>query len=468
MSSSQCFVPPFPPTRFDLTPAEIESSAKQICDTTKSLVDQLVHRNDSDNNFANTILPFIEAENNRLRKSRLLQFLKSTNPNQSLRDASIKASKLLADAELDLFMRADFYKAVSAVGEKGKQVDPEYQYYMEKLGEEFEQKGLGVSENTEALARFTAIGKRMISLQIEAFNNLNNDSSGLWFTIDDLQGLPPSFFENRRTNEVLIEPSTSERETKIWVSTKEADVLPILKLAKNSESRKRMFLARDNRCAENIPLYKEMFTLRDEAARLLGFEHHAAFRIHYKMAKTPDTVMKFLNNLEIHLKDHRNSEIDAMLKLKQTDTKAMAVADNLGRLFLWDRAFYDRILKENECVFDQKLVTEYFSLKRSLEVMLQTFEHLFGTRVQPYVAKPEEVWHEEVSVYTIWDADDQNGFLGWLYFDPYPRDGKYTHFGHYNLQPVRIMSKSLDKVLTLKLRATHLPRANVSIHQLYS
>jgi Zn-dependent oligopeptidase len=68
--------------------------------------------------------------------------------------------------------------------------------------------------------------------------------------------------------------------------------------------------------------------------------------------------------------------------------------------------------------------------------MFKTFEHLFGTRIQSFTASAEEVWHDNVSLYTVWDSDNNNSFLGWLYIDQYPRDGKYAHFGHYGLQQV--------------------------------
>jgi metallopeptidase MepB len=444
MAFLQTKIPPHPPLRFDITPADIELGATSLCGKTASLIDSLVRREDGHYTFTNTILPFIEAENARLRTFRWLNFFNSTNPDPDLRNASNKASKLLTDAELDIFMRADFYKAVSLVRDRSEKLDPEYEIYLKRLSEVFEQNGLNISGNAEAINRFAAIQKRLTSVKMEAFKNLNGDSTGLWLSINELQGLPPSFFEKRITRERKQEPAISGTVSEVWVSIKESDSLPVMKFAIQAESRKKMFIAKEHRCERNIPLYREIFILRDEAARLLGFEHHAAFRIHYKMAGTPGYVLKFLDDVEARLKDRRDDEIKAMLQLKHKDVQSTNAKTN--QLFLWDKTFYDRINKENKCSFDQTLVTEYFSLTRSVEVMLRTFEHIFGIRIQAYKPSPGEVWHEDVSMYTIWDADDQDAFLGWLYIDPYPRDGKYTHFGHYSLQPVRVsLLRSLTK-----------------------
>jgi metallopeptidase MepB len=459
MSSIQNRVPPCSPLRFDVTPDDIESEAKQICDRTSSLIDTLAHRADGNFTFANTVLPFIEAENIRLQKMRFLQFFKSTNPDPTLRATSLHVSKLLVDAQLDLFVRPDFYKAISAVQKKGEELDLEYHNFLRSLGDEFERNGMGLAKNPEALARFTAIKKRLNWLQIETLHSLNNEKSGLWFSVDELQGLPGNFFEKRKIQAEQPDQDFSEANTKIWVTTKEADWLPILKLATNAESRKKMFLATQHRGTNNIPLYEEMFILRDEAARLLGYEHHAAFQAHYKMVKDMNTVVTFLDNVEARLKSSRDHELDAMLQLKQNDVHSPWTADERPeRLFLWDRNFYDRIRKEKECSFDHILVTEYFSLQRSLEVMLRTFEHLFGIGVQSYKPGPGEVWHEDVLMYTIWDADDNEAFLGWLYMDPYPRDGKHTHYGHYNLQPVCISCRPHIHSLLKSSLGLHIPQ----------
>jgi Zn-dependent oligopeptidase len=42
---------------------------------------------------------------------------------------------------------------------------------------------------------------------------------------------------------------------------------------------------------------------------------------------------------------------------------------------------------------------------------------------------------EDVVVFMV--ASQSSGrFIGYIYFDFHPRDGKYSHSGHYSLQPV--------------------------------
>jgi metallopeptidase MepB len=47
------------------------------------------------------------------------------------------------------------------------------------------------------------------------------------------------------------------------------------------------------------------------------------------------------------------------------------------------------------------------------------------------------VWHEDVQVFSVWDEEAQgSGFVGYLYLDLFPREGKYGHAANFNLQPV--------------------------------
>jgi metallopeptidase MepB len=80
--------------------------------------------------------------------------------------------------------------------------------------------------------------------------------------------------------------------------------------------------------------------------------------------------------------------------------------------------------------------------------MLKIFEELFGLEfveivgedraaVAPTGKGDDIVWHEDVQVFSVWDdAGEGNGFVGYLYLDLFPREGKYGHAANFNLQPV--------------------------------
>lgn len=122
------------------------------------------------------------------------------------------------------------------------------------------------------------------------------------------------------------------------------------------------------------------------------------------------------------------------------------------KLFAWDEDFYLRLRKERDLKsgLDLTSVPEYFELDNTLRVLLGLYVRLFGTRFERISLDSQGqselsgplVWHEDVQMFAVWDVvndDDGTGeeddeFLGYAYFDLFPRDGKYGHRGCYALR----------------------------------
>ena len=110
-------------------------------------------------------------------------------------------------------------------------------------------------------------------------------------------------------------------------------------------------------------------------------------------------------------------------------------------------ALYDRLMEEKDYQLDQQLISEYFPLQTTIRGMLEIFEHLFGLHFVEVVGKDRDsispsgkgndiVWHDEVQVFSVWDDEGEgSGFVGYLYLDLFPREGKYGHAANFNLQP---------------------------------
>ena len=193
-------------------------------------------------------------------------------------------------------------------------------------------------------------------------------------------------------------------------------------------------------------MFKEAILLRDEAARLLGYPDHASFRIEDKMAKSPKTVLDFLNDLKVRLAPGGVKEIEHLVEIKKADVASRGESFD-GNYYLWDHRFYDRLMIEQEYSIDENAIAEYFPLRPTIGGMLKIFEELFGlvfveltpedrARLSP-TGKAEDIsWHEDVTIFSVWDdAGEGGGFVGYLYLDLHPRPGKYGHAANFNLQP---------------------------------
>ncbi|KAL9079288.1 MAG: hypothetical protein Q9157_001811 [Trypethelium eluteriae] len=340
-------------------------------------------------------------------------------------------------------MREDIYQLVDAALQKKENLDPESQRLLEKSYKDYVRNGLKIPAGPQR-DRFKEIKKRLSDLSITFQKNLNEENGGIWFTPKQLEGVPEDVTSGLEKGK----PGT-ENEGKIRVTFKYPDLFPTQKYAKDPETRHKMFIANENKLNQNIEIFKEAVLLRDEAARLLGYPNHATFKIEDKMAKTPKTVDDFLSDLRTKLAPGGLKEIEKLKELKKSDFASRG-GNYDGRYYLWDHRFYDTLMLEKEYSLDQQRIAEYFPLQNTILGMLHIFEELFGLQFieikgdeRDALAKnfsiskgSDIVWHEDVVLFSVWDAEDQgSSFVGYLYLDLFPRDGKYGHAANFNLQP---------------------------------
>lgn len=427
--------PPQAPPVFTATPSSIIEETKRFIGVSRKLTDDIVGQlKEQDASFEKVVLPMAYDENRQGLVARILGFYQSVSTDQQLRDASTEAEKLMDDFSIEASMREDVFQLVDAALKKGDKLDPESQRLLEKEHKSYIRNGLNIPAGPKR-DRFKEIKKRLSQLSIIFQKNLNEEQGGLWFTPEELDGIPEDVLSGLK-----------KEDGKRLLTFKYPDLFPTLKYGKNSATRQKVFIANENKCNQNVPLFREAILLRDEAARLLGYPNHAAFRIEDKMAKTPKIVDDFLADLRARLSDGGVSEISTLKELKEKDLESRGEKYD-DRYYLWDHRFYDRMMEETDYSLDQQLVSEYFPLHTTIEGMLKIFEELFGLvfvevtgsdrdNISPSGKGSDIVWHDEVQVFSVWDDEGEgSGFVGYLYLDLFPRQGKYGHAANFNLQP---------------------------------
>jgi metallopeptidase MepB len=165
------------------------------------------------------------------------------------------------------------------------------------------------------------------------------------------------------------------------------------------------------------------------------------------MAKSTDTVMSFLDELRDRVLPYRSREINELLDFKKADIGARGLQHD-GKLYIWDIAFYSRILREKKYSVDQLEISQYFPLHFTVSAMLKIFGELFGlvfvevqdvndrAKISPTGRAVDIVWHEDVLLFSVWNDDTSpDAFVGYLYLDLHPRPGKYGHAAQWGLRP---------------------------------
>lgn len=75
--------------------------------------------------------------------------------------------------------------------------------------------------------------------------------------------------------------------------------------------------------------------------------------------------------------------------------------------------------------------------------MMRIFETLFGLDFVEVTDETKHVWHPDTKQFRVYNEKTSDGkeqtFVGWLYLDLHPREGKYGHAANFNLQPVCVL-----------------------------
>lgn len=424
--------PPQPPPVVTTTPSALISSAQQIINHTRSLHAALTASISPANATAATVLPALaEAENGLITISRLLESYGGVSPSVSIRNASEQAKELFAAFKIETAMNEKLFALVDSVlkGKSGE-LDNDSRRWLEKVRREHVANGLSLPPGPER-ERFKEIKTRIGELENRFQRDLKDARSGtggIWFSREALDGMDETILRRFQVGD-------GDNKGLLKVGFGNSDYLAVLRMAKNADTRKRMFVAADNAMSSSAPLLKEAIILRNEAARLLGYPSHAALTTSDRMAQNPQTVEVFLTQLQSGLATAVQEEIQGLKTIKKDYVEAQGKRFD-GRYFIWDHLFYHSISLKKDYAIDQQLVSEYFSYGSVVSGMLGIFEKVIGLRFSE-IDKTGKTWHDDIQLYGVWNAEDLGGeFIGYLYLDLYPREGKSNNPWSLNLVPV--------------------------------
>jgi len=270
---------------------------------------------------------------------------------------------------------------------------------------------------------------------------------GLWFTRGELDGCAESWIATLTKGRG---DGSSKEEDRFLVMTHHGDdCAHILRSATSGETRRTVFLAGQRRNPENVERLGRLVRLRDEVARLLRFENHAALKMQETMMSSVDKLQERLVALQTKLMPLAEAEIAKLVELKKAELEHTGrVADDFNTFYSWDRTYYQNLQMKKDYSIDQAKVSEYFEVNHIVLEMLRIFEGLFG---MVFVPMPElDTWHRTVSPFSVWDgAMEGGGFLGYLYLDIFERPGKFSNQYHSRVQPVCRFDPVENKQLTV-------------------
>lgn len=269
----------------------------------------------------------------------------------------------------------------------------------------------GALLNAEDKAKLLDIDTRIGLAQIKFSTNLLADNKAFKLEITDkadLAGLPQN----------VIDAAASE-DGKSWVFTLDKpSCIPFLQYADNRALREKVYKAYygrgdNNNENDNKAIIKEILQLRQQKAKLLGFESFAHFVLDEKMAKTPEAALDLLNKIWE----------PAVKRAAEEKAELQKIADREGagiKIEGWDWFYYTEKLRKEKYALNDEAITPYFKLENVLQGAFDCATKLYGVKFVKRTDIP--VYHPEVSTYEVLDSEGNH--LSIFYTDFFPRDTK--------------------------------------------
>jgi oligopeptidase A len=275
----------------------------------------------------------------------------------------------------------------------------------------------GAELQGDAKTRYAAIQERMAELSQKFSENALDatDRFALYVEKETLEGVPDDVINTAR--------AAAEKEGKdgYKLTLKMPCYLPVMQFAKSSDLRHQLYRAYVTRASDqasnefaaldNSALIKEILQLREEEAKLLGFQNYAEVSVATKMADSPAKVISFLRDLAQRARPFAEKDLEDM---RQFATDHLDMQNPQA----WDWPYIGEKLKEARYSFSEQEVKQYFTAPKVLQGLFKIIETLFEVQIHEDKAP---VWHPAVGFYRI---ERKGQLVGQFYLDPPARAGK--------------------------------------------
>lgn len=193
---------------------------------------------------------------------------------------------------------------------------------------------------------------------------------------------------------------------------------PFMQHCQHSHLRQQVYLAKMSVGSagdeyDNSDLIRRIVNGRLEEAQMLGYPTFAHWALHKRMAKEPSAVYALLDELLEAYKPIALEEIEQISAFAHE-------RGHEGELASWDWSYWAEQYKQAHYELDDEMLRPYFELGRVIDAVFGLATTLYGITFVERSDLP--VYHADVRVYEVHDAD--GSYLGLLYNDFFPRDGK--------------------------------------------
>ncbi|MBQ2874560.1 MAG: M3 family metallopeptidase [Bacteroidales bacterium] len=341
--------------------------------------------------------------------------LMEADTNDEMQQIAESVSPMLTEYSMYVSLNNDLFQRVKAVYEKKDELglDPDQMKLLEDNYKSFVRGGANLSDEDKALYSKWSEELSLITLQFS--KNVLAATNAYVLNITDstqLGGLPDFV-------KTMAAETAAEKGLEGWAFTLDApSYSPFLKYSTERELRKQIWTAYNTRAIggenDNTEIVKKIVDLRIKIADILGYETYADYALEERMAKNKVTVNEFIKNLLEPSMEFAKKDV--------ADVYAFAKKNGFedSQLMPWDFSYWSEKYQQAEYSLSAEELKPYFQLESCIDAVLGLATRLYGITFAELDNVP--VYHEDVKVYEVKDADGRH--LALFYADFFPSASK--------------------------------------------
>ena len=400
----------------DYVPAMEAGMKEQIAEVDK------IANNPAAPTFDNTIVAMEKTGQMLTRVMNVFSLYAGADTNPQLEKISEQEAPKLAAHQDAIYLNAKLFARIQKIYDQRAQLklDPESGRLLEVDYQQFVLNGAKLSKADQA--KLKQYNEKISTLSTQFGNKLIAAAKAGALVVDnkaELAGLTPA-----QVDAAAAAAKARGLKGKWVIPLQNTTQQPDLASLSNRDVRHQLFENSINRAEkgdanDTRAIITEIAYLRAQKAKLLGFDDFAAWKLKDQMAKTPATVMGFLDALVPAAKARAALEADARQQMIDKDQKTAGKPS--FKLEPWDWELYGQQVQKAKYDIDQSEVKPYFELKNVLENGVFYAAHqLYGISFKQVKNLP--TWNPDVLVYEVYNTDGKP--LGLFYGDYFKRDNK--------------------------------------------
>lgn len=366
--------------------------------------------------FENTIEAY-EKSGRLLSSTRtLLGHLNSAETNDDIQKVKRESSPIVTEYYNSITLNDALFARIKSVYDKKSELnlDIEQTTLLDDIYNSFSKNGANL--NKQDKEKLKSINKELSSLSIKFGENTLAETNNNYVEVkkdEELKGLPKDAID--RAKKVAIEKGIEGS----WIFTLHSpSYVAVMKYADSRGLREKMYReykaqgnnGNDN---DNSDVVKQIVTLRNQKAVLLGYNSYADFVLTERMADSAPQVISFLDDLLVLAKPvalKEKAELEAFMKKN-------GVSHDLQ---IWDWSYYSNKLKKAKFNINDDDLKPYFEIDKVQQGMFEIANKLYGITFTQITNIP--TWHKDVKTFDV--TDEKGNHVAVFYTDYFPRPGK--------------------------------------------